>query len=185
MEQIITEQPPVHRELTEADNARVAKEHGRTIYRTILKRVRNPSDAEDIFQNSLCIALRARGTFMWQSSPETWMCGIALNLVRNFFSRAAQHRYNFETDELLDLIPDEDHNPADIISRNETTDLIGKHIAALPDDMRKTLLLITEENHTYEEVATVMGVPIGTVRSRIFRARSYLKKFGSHEMLLN
>jgi len=179
-----TSAKPAHPILTEAEIARIAKEHGRAIYRTILKRVRNPSDAEDILQNSLCIALRMRAGFQWQSAPETWVCGIALNLVRNYFSRNPQYRYNFESEEILDEIADENKDPADIINRNQTTDMLATHIGALPEEMRQTLVLIAEENHTYEDAARVMNVPIGTVRSRMFRARAYLKRFGSHEMLL-
>lgn len=185
MNEFCAQQQPTRRELTEEDIARIAREHGRAIYRSILKRVRNPSDAEDILQNSLCVALRVRSNFMWQSAPETWLCGIALNLVRTYFARSAQFRYQFESDEAIDDIADEAQDPADIITRNETTGIIARDIESMPEDMRKTLILVTEENHSYEQAAAAMGVPIGTVRSRIFRARAFLKKTGSHEMLMH
>ena len=170
-------------ELTEADIAELAKVHGNAILRTILKRVRNPPDAEDIFQSALCVALRVRKSFLWQSSPQTWLCGIALNLVRNYFARSDHFRYHFEDEAVLDHIADEGRDPESIVTRDQTTQLLASQIEAMPPDMRKTLALVAEENHSYEQAAEVMGIPIGTVRSRIFRARDYLRKAGGHAML--
>jgi RNA polymerase sigma factor (sigma-70 family) len=184
MEHVRAYEASVRQGLTEAEIARLAKEHGRSIYRFILKKVRNPSDAEDLFQSTLCEALRVRATFMWQSKPETWLCGIAFNLIRNFFVRSDIYRNCFESEEVLDATPAEGQNPEEIIARNQVTHAIEQHMKALPKDMRDTLTLVAEKNHSYEEAAEAMGVPIGTVRSRIFRARAYLKKFGSHELLL-
>lgn len=181
-QQEVSEEP---RGLTEAQIAELAEVHGRNVYRFILRKVRNPSDAEDLFQTTMCEALRMRSTFMWQSKPETWLCGIAFNLVRNFFARSETLRHSFDSEEVLELLPAEGVDPLEIITRNEITRAIEQHIAALPPDMRATLTLVAEKNHSYEEAAEALGVPIGTIRSRVFRARAYLKKFGSHEMLLN
>ena len=171
--------------LTEAEIANLAEVHGRNIYRFILRKVRNPSDAEDIFQTTMCEALRMRQTFMWQSKPQTWLCGIAFNLVRNFFARSESFRYSYESEEILDHTPAEGQDPVEIISRNEITKAIEQHLAALPPDMRATLTLVAEKNHSYEQAAQALGVPIGTIRSRVFRARAYLKKYGSHSLLLS
>lgn len=184
MEEVEIKESTPPQGLTEAEIANLAKVHGRNVYRFILRKVRNPSDAEDIFQSTLCEALRARHTFMWQSQPQTWLCGIAFNLIRNFFARSETFRYSFDSEEVLEDIASEGQDPAEIISRNEVTAAIEEHLAALPPDMRLALTLVAEKNHSYEEAAEAMGVPIGTVRSRIFRARAYLKKFGSHELLL-
>ena len=171
--------------LTEADIAQLAKDHGRNVYRFILKKVRNATDAEDILQNTLCEALRVRDSFMWQSKPETWLCGIAFNLTRNFFARSKQSRYCFDSEEILDEVPAEGCDPEEIVGRNQVTQAITAHLQALPADMRRALTLVAEDNHSYEEAAEVMGVPVGTVRSRIFRARAYLKQYGSFELLAN
>ncbi|MEY3201682.1 MAG: hypothetical protein RIR70_1232 [Pseudomonadota bacterium] len=171
--------------LTEADIARLIETHGRNLYRFILKKVRNSRDAEDIYQSTLCEALRVRGTFMWQSKPETWLCGIAFNLVRNHFARSESFRYSFDSEEILDEAQAEGQDPEEIIARNQITAAIEQHIKALPPDMHRALSLVAEHNHSYEEAAQAMGVPVGTVRSRIFRARAYLKKFGSHDLLLS
>lgn len=171
--------------LSEAQIAELAKEHGRNVYRFILKKVRNVTDAEDLFQTTLCEALRVRETFMWQSKPETWLCGIAFNLIRNHFARSESFRYSFDSEEILEETHAEGQDPQDIISRNQVTAVIEQHLAALPEDMRLALSLVSEHNHSYEEAAEAMGVPVGTVRSRIFRARAYLKKYGSHDLLLS
>ena len=123
--------------LTEADIAKLAKDHGRNVYRFILKKVRNPSDAEDIFQTTLCEALRVRRTFMWQSKPETWLCGIAFNLVRNHFARSESYRYSFDSEEILEESPAEGQDPEEIIARNQVTTAIEQHLKALPEDMRR------------------------------------------------
>ncbi|MEY3202462.1 MAG: hypothetical protein RIR70_2012 [Pseudomonadota bacterium] len=184
MERNCPTETPSQQELTVADISRIAKEHGRAIYRSVLKRVRDPFDAEDILQNSLCIAIRMRSRFRGESAPETWICGIALNLVRNYFSRNPQKKYEFESEEILEQIADDEKDPADILHRSQVSELISTHLEALPEEMRKTLVLITEKNLSYEQVAKLMNVPIGTVRSRIFRARAYLKRFGSYEALI-
>ncbi|MEY3202461.1 MAG: hypothetical protein RIR70_2011 [Pseudomonadota bacterium] len=176
---------PTKKGLTEGDIANLAKVHGRNIYRFILKKVRNPSDAEDILQSTLCEALRVRDTFMWQSKPETWLCGIAFNLVRGYFARSEHSRYSFDSEEILDDAPAEGGNPVEIVERNQITQAIEAHVAALPPDMRRALTLVAEENHSYEEAAAAMGVPVGTIRSRIFRARAYLKQSGSFDLLTN
>lgn len=173
------------RGLSNTEIAELVQKHGRDIYRFILKKVRNPTDAEDLLQNTLCEALRVKDTFMWQSKPQTWLCGIALNLVRNFFSRAEYSRYSFDSEEILDDTAVEGQNPEEIVARNQITNAIEQHLKALPPDMHRALSLVAEHNHSYEEAAEVMGVPVGTVRSRIFRARAYLKKYGSADLLTN
>jgi len=185
METPPTRQEPHAQGLSEAEITELVEAHGRNIYRFILKKVRNSTDAEDLYQTTLCEALRVRETFMWQSKPETWLCGIAFNLVRNHFARSEHFRYSFDSEEILDETAAEGQDPQEIIARNQVTAAIEQHLKALPEDMRRALSLVAEHNHSYEEAAEAMGVPVGTVRSRIFRARAYLKKFGSHELLLS
>ena len=171
--------------LTEADITQLIADHGRNIYRFILKKVRNPADAEDIFQTTLCEAFRVRASFLGQSQPKSWVYGIATNLIRNHFARNESFRFSFDSEELLDDVEAEGQDPMEIISRGELTATITEHLEAMPREFAETLTLVAEKNHSYEEAARAMGVPIGTVRSRIFRARAYLKKSGSYEMLMN
>lgn len=185
MEKNIADNQNAKTGLTETQLEALIKEHGRNVLRFIIKKVRDPIEAEDLYQSTLCEAVRCRHTFMWNSQPQTWLCGIAFNLIRVYFARGDQFRYDFDTDDSLTNLPAEGADPLEITSRQQMTDAICGHLAALPDDMRATLTLVAEDDRTYDEAAEIMGIPVGTVRSRIFRARSYLKKYGSYDMLLS
>lgn len=169
--------------LTEKEVAELFRDHGRNIFRFIMKKVRNEDDAEDILQTAMCEAMRARKNFMWQSKPQTWVCGIAVNLIKAYYARSDFFRYDFETEDALDDVAAEGQDPAEIIARNEVTNAIQGHLSALPEDFRVALTMVAEENHSYDEAAAALGIPVGTVRSRIFRARACLKKLGGLEML--
>jgi RNA polymerase sigma-70 factor (ECF subfamily) len=104
-------------------------------------------------------------------------------MIRNYYARSDHFRYSFESEDILEDAAAEGQDPLEIISRNEVTGFIERQFRCLPEEMRKTLALVAEQNHSYEEAAAAMGIPIGTVRSRIFRARAYLKEWGSMDML--
>ena len=141
----------------------------------IHKRVLNPEDAEDIFQLTCLEAWRSQTRFNGQATLSTWMCGIAQNLIRNHFRRLYARPVHCEYDETL---CHEQHCASDLGGQfeiNRRLELTLTAINRLPTEMRNTLYASLESGGSYRDTANVLEIPIGTVRSRISRAREQLK----------
>lgn len=151
--------------------------HSRRLHNFIRRRIGNPEDVEDIVQDTLVEAIRFRDRFHGQSRPETWLFGIAMNLVRNYYKRQKVRQiFDYvETDEFAD---DAARGPAERAESQQTMHRLSDALGDLPPDARKVIHLVFNEEMTYEEAAAELGIPVGTVRSRISRARVHLKQLG-------
>jgi RNA polymerase sigma factor (sigma-70 family) len=141
----------------------------------IHKRVLNPEDAEDIFQLTCLEAWRSQTRFNGQATLSTWMCGIAQNLIRNHFRRLYARPVHCEFDEML---CHEQDCSRDLYGQFETHRRLERTLVAinrLPSEMRDTLYASVHSGGSYRDTASAMEIPIGTVRSRISRAREQLK----------
>lgn len=140
------------------------------VYHLVYRITGNPSDAQDAAQEAFVKAYRSLGTFRSQSSFSTWLHRIAVNaavdIVRRRRPRAA--------DPLEGTAPAVDPL-ADGAERVEIRERIHRAIAALPVDQRMVVILRDIQGWTYEEIAGVIQAPIGTVRSRLARAREALR----------
>ena len=135
----------------------------------------NPEDADDIFQLTCLEAWRSKDRFNGQATLSTWMCGIAQNLIRNHFRRLYARPVHCEYDETL---CHERHCASDLGGQfeiNRRLELTLTAINRLPTEMRNTLYASLESGGSYRDTANVLEIPIGTVRSRISRAREQLK----------
>lgn len=147
---------------------------GRLIYRF----VRNAAEAEDLTQEAFIKAYRALPAFRGDSAFYTWLYRIGINTAKNHLQ--AQGRRT-PTSTALDAEEAEDFEDASLLHEVATpeNEMMSKQVVAvvnaslqqLPEDLRTALTLREIEGLSYEEIATVMNCPIGTVRSRIFRAR--------------
>lgn len=140
----------------------------------IHKRVINQEDAEDILQQTFVEALNAESRFLQQCKPETWLCGIALNLIRNHFRKLYRRPMHVEFEEQLAHA----EPGLDICGHIESyrdLERTVQAIAVLPAVMRHTLEVTVETEGSYQDAADVLGVPIGTIRSRLSRARTQLR----------
>lgn len=158
----------------------LAKNAGKRLRNFIRRRIWNPEEVEDIWQASFLEALRCRDKFRGGSAPETWLFGIAMNLMRSHMRKSLQwQQYNggelFEEKEIGKC-----EDPCDIVMRQTALKHIGRAYELLPLDMRKTLFLVIEQGISYQEAALELGVPIGTIRSRLNRARQMLKDHLDH-----
>lgn len=141
----------------------------------IRKRIANREDVEDILQTTCLEVLRNRHKFMGASRPETWVFGIAVNLIRNYYKRQ-QGRYLFDSlddDITTNLLFDND--PSDITEQRQLLGVTLNSIEKLPSDIRIMLSILVEGDGSYQDVAQHLNIPIGTVRSRLSRAREALK----------
>ena len=141
------------------------------------RHLNDPDEVQDVAQEAFVRAFRALPRFRGESAFYTWLYRIALNTTRNHV--AARSRRPPPTDidvadaQFMDgantLRDDED--PLAALSRDELSSEIGRAIGALPDDLRSAVTLREMDGLSYDQIAEVMHCPVGTVRSRIFRAR--------------
>ncbi|UZE25661.1 RNA polymerase sigma factor [Pseudomonas sp. B21-056] len=142
----------------------------------IQKRVMNPDDVDDLLQCVLLEALRSEHKFQHASKPQTWLCGIALNLIRNHFRK--MYRQPFQ-ESWEDEVHSEQDGHGDIghqVDGHRQLARVIQAIGCLPPNMQKVLEACLEMNGNYQDTASSLGVPIGTVRSRLSRARVQLKQ---------
>jgi RNA polymerase sigma factor (sigma-70 family) len=161
--------------LTLADLDGLVRAHGRRLRHFIRRRVANADDVEDLLQDTYLEALRCLDRFQGASRPETWLFGIAVNLVRGHYKRNA-HRPLFE-DELEEEIRETElaQDPLEAIARMQAITRLERAADRLPLDTRRVLTLVLDEHLSYEEAADRLCIPVGTVRSRLSRARAALR----------
>lgn len=156
----------------------VAK-YQRRIYRLVLRFIRDPAQAEDVAQETFLRAYRAIGQFRGESQFYTWLYRIAVNTAKKAISDDIRDPTVSEGDALGH--DEETFSPTELLTNHETPEsvLVSKEIVqtvnaameSLPEDLRMAITLREIEGLSYEDIAEAMQCPIGTVRSRIFRAR--------------
>lgn len=152
----------------------LAKECEQKLRRFIRKRVMNQDDADDLMQMTYLEALRNQHKFSGTSKPETWLFGIAVNLVRNHFKTLYGQPQCGDLDEVIGLL-EYDGDPSALVEQQHVLQRTSDAIETLPTDMRTLLDLIVETDLSYQDAALALGIPVGTVRSRLFRTREQLK----------
>jgi RNA polymerase sigma-70 factor, ECF subfamily len=156
------------------------------IVNLIMRYVRDPELALDIAQEAFIKAYRALPRFRGDSAFYTWMYRIAVNTAKNHLAAQRRRPMDIELDlqdpEQYDLHAKlkETDTPEGVALSDELQETVERAIAALPEDLRTAIILRELEGMSYEEIAETMECPVGTVRSRIFRARDAIgKKVGS------
>ncbi len=156
------------------------------IVNLVMRYVRDPELALDISQEAFIKAYRALPRFRGDSAFYTWLYRIAVNTAKNYL--AAQRRRPADIE--LDLQEPEQYGlhanlketdtPEGIALSLELQETLERAIQALPDDLQTAIILRELDGMSYEEIAQTMDCPVGTVRSRIFRARDAIgKKVGT------
>lgn len=174
-DQVLVEQ--VQRGDKRAFDLLVAK-YQRKIFRLLSRLIRDAAEIEDVAQEAFIKAYRALPNFRGESAFYTWLYRIAINTAKNYL--VAQGRRapttteteideaeNFEEgDQLRDV-----NTPDSMLLSKQVGEAVNRAIERLPEDLRTAIVLRELEGLSYEEIAETMNCPIGTVRSRIFRAR--------------
>lgn len=155
----------------------VAK-YQRRLARLISRFVRDAAEVEDVTQDAFIKAYRALPTFRGESAFYTWLYRIGINTAKNYLlsaKRRAPTSTSFDADESEGFeeagLLQEMGTPENELMSKQVVEVVNASLQQLPDDLRTALTLREIEGLSYEEIADVMGCPIGTVRSRIFRAR--------------
>lgn len=152
----------------------LARDCEQKLRRFIRKRVMNQDDADDLMQMTYLEALRNQHKFSGTSKPETWLFGIAVNLVRNHFKTLYGQPQCSDLDEVVGLLEYEG-DPSALVEQQDVLTRTSDAIESLPTDMRTLLDLIVETDLSYQDAALALGIPVGTVRSRLSRTREQLK----------
>lgn len=161
--------------LSPADLERLVREHGRRLQNFIRRRVGNTADVDDLVQDTCIEALRSLQRYRGHSRPETWLFGIALNLVRGHYKQVRNQPRFEEEDAGLEAQAEMAEDPRETLERLQEIDRLLLVVAQLPESSARVLTLVFDERLTYEQAASRLQIPVGTVRSRISRARALLK----------
>lgn len=139
--------------------------------------VKDPSEAQDVAQDTFIKAYRALGDFRGDSAFYTWLYRIAINTAKNYLLSRSRRHFDYEIDvqdaEQVENAPQLKNieTPENLLMNEQIVAVIKSAIERLPEEMRIAITLREFEGMSYEEIAEAMDCPIGTVRSRIFRAR--------------
>jgi len=144
--------------------------------------VKDPSEAQDVAQEAFIKAYRALGNFRGDSAFYTWLYRIAINTAKNYLVSRSRRYSDYEIDvqdaEQIENAPQLKgmDTPDNVLMNEQIVEVIKSAIEKLPDEMRTAIMLREFEGMSYEEIALAMDCPVGTVRSRIFRAREAIDK---------
>ncbi|GAB6142347.1 RNA polymerase sigma factor RpoE [Methylosoma difficile] len=147
------------------------------IIQLVNRYVKDPSEAQDVAQETFIKAYRALGNFRGDSAFYTWLYRIAINTAKNHLvartRRSSQYEVDIQEAEQIENAPQLQgiETPEGLLMNDEIVAVIKSAIDNLPEEMRTAIMLREFEGMSYEEIAEAMSCPVGTVRSRIFRAR--------------
>jgi RNA polymerase sigma factor (sigma-70 family) len=158
------------------------KKHREAIYHVILKIVHNPQEAEDLVQETFMKAFTSLSSYRSQYKFTTWLYRIAANSSIDYLRKKKIAAFSLDeqiptTKGTLTLeVADWTYNPEiDLVAKQKRFS-IDQAISTLPKRYKEVVILRHKEEKTYEEIASILGIPVGTVKARIFRARVLLKK---------
>ena len=152
------------------------------VIKLIMRYVRDQAEALDVAQEAFLKAYRALPRFRGDSAFYTWLYRISINTAKNHLVAARRRPLDYNLD-LQDPDQYEMHGrlktvdtPEGNLLSEEIRETVNRAIEGLPEDLRTAIMLRELEGMSYEEIATAMECPVGTVRSRIFRAREAIDK---------
>jgi RNA polymerase sigma-70 factor (ECF subfamily) len=156
----------------------LVEKYQRKLARLLSRLIRDPAEVEDVTQEAFIKAYRALPAFRGDSAFYTWLYRIGINTAKNYLmamGRRAPTSTEVEADEAEGFEEGEQlrdiNTPESVLLSKEIAETVNSTIEKLPEELRTAIQLREIEGMSYEDIARVMDCPIGTVRSRIFRAR--------------
>lgn len=152
------------------------------IFNLLYKMVRNREETEDLVQEAFMKAFNALPTFNDEYAFSTWLYKIAINNCIDHIRKKKLKTYSIDKPvpskegELEREFPDTSMSPDKHILSEEKSNIIETAIEDLPENYRIVIVMRHKEEKSYEEIAEILNIPLGTVKARIFRAREVLKK---------
>ncbi|MBX3679146.1 RNA polymerase sigma factor RpoE [Cognatazoarcus halotolerans] len=161
----------------------LVSKYQRKLMRLLSRLVRDSAEVEDVAQETFIKAYRALPSFRGDSAFYTWLYRIGINTAKNFLvsqGRRAPTSTGFDSEEAETFEEGEqlrDNNtPERLMLSKQIAETVDAAMDSLPEELRTAIMLRELEGMSYEEIAGVMECPIGTVRSRIFRAREAISE---------
>ena len=168
------------------DFQRIVEENYQRVYSVIYRMIEDREEAEDLAQDTFVNAYRAYATFRHESQVYTWLYRIAVNLTKNRLDRRKRRRSSegpsldapveLDEDELARQVEDWRHAPERSAENSELERVLSREVVRLRPEYKEVVILRDYENLSYEDVARVVGCSVQAVKSRLFRARSVLRK---------
>ena len=153
-----------------------------SVYNLVYRMVRDIEEAEDLTQEAFIKAFNSLAQFNEEYAFSTWLYKIATNNCIDFFRKrklqtlSLDKPIKYKDSEIHHEIPDPELNPEKNILASERSSIIREAIETLPEKYYTAIVLRHTEEKSYEEIAEILHLPIGTVKARIFRAREMLNK---------
>jgi RNA polymerase sigma-70 factor (ECF subfamily) len=160
---------------TEAFAALVA-EHQQFVYNLALRTVGDAHEAEDVAQDAFVRAWLALPNFRGQAKFRTWLYRIVTNLCYNRLPHLRRHLLDLGTDEAAHVPDRTDTDPGAGLEADERSAFLHRQIEALPEGYRLLVMLRYQQEMSYEEIASVVSAPLGTVKTGLFRAKARLRE---------
>ncbi len=164
----------------------LVSKYQRRIQRLIGRMVRDSNLVEDIAQETFIRAYRALPNFRGEAQFYTWLYRIAVNSAKKALVELRRDPLVYESSQPVSADDDETYRPANepitretpemVLAAKEVANVVNGALEQLPDDLKQAITLREIEGLSYEEIAGIMNCPIGTVRSRIFRAREAISE---------
>jgi len=152
------------------------------VVKLVARLLRDPTEAEDVAQEAFVKAYRAIGSFRGDSAFYTWLYRIAVNTARNTMASRQRRPLDYEADlseseqTVVESRMRHGDTPEAAALSDEIHQTVNRAVEGLPEDLRTAIILREIEGLSYEEIAAAMDCPVGTVRSRIFRAREAIDR---------
>ena len=156
------------------------------VYASIFSFIKSEEDSEDLSQQTFMKVWQQLDTFRGDSAFFTWVYRIAINLAKNFVTSSGYKKQKINSsieDSEIDISSFDDIESA--VIHNESLEEITCFIDSLPESLKTAFILRETEGKSYEDIAAITEAPIGTVRSRIFRARESIVDFIEKEITNN
>jgi RNA polymerase sigma-70 factor (ECF subfamily) len=156
----------------------LVSKYQRKLVRLLSRLIRDPAEVEDVAQETFIKAYRALPGFRGESAFYTWLYRIGINAAKNYLAakgRRTPTNSEFDSEEAEGFDESEqlrdNNSPERILMSKQLANTVNAAMDRLPEDLRNAISLREIDGMSYEEIAQIMDCPIGTVRSRIFRAR--------------
>ena len=152
------------------------------VVKLVARLLRDPTEAEDVAQEAFVKAYRAISSFRGDSAFYTWLYRIAVNTARNTMASRQRRPLDYEADlseseqSVVESRMRHGDTPEAAALSEEIHQTVNRAVEDLPEDLRTAIILREIEGLSYEEIAAAMDCPVGTVRSRIFRAREAIDR---------
>lgn len=156
------------------------KDYKKSAYNIALRVLRNVEDAEDVSQEALIKVFKSIQNFNMQSTFKVWMYRIVVNACLDFKRKKTIEAYSI--DDSINVVGSNNNNPDAMIDNNFNSKMVNNAINRLEDDFKTIIILRDIQGFSYKEISEILSCNIGTVKSRISRARKNLKEIIEYEL---